>query len=111
MADFILTNADFREKLTANGVDPTDTTTYPDTQSCLKLVNDILDSLREAQLKQNADATEGADVNIISATGRGITEEREYPPGSGTLVTVTPVARTIGYTERIQVSSFIPNLA
>ncbi len=111
MADYILTNADFRAKLTANGVDLANDIKYKDTDSCLRLVNDILDALREAQLEQNQTSADGADVDIISNTGRGVAEQREFPPGSGTFLTVLPVSRQVSYTLVSEVTSFVPNLA
>lgn len=109
MADYIITNADFRAAITAAGFTgiTLDATAYPDVQSCNKAVKDFLDALEAAQTTQNAAAAAGADVSVIT-TGVGTPANVEYPPNSGTFYVAQPVARSVTYQQVQTVSDFIP---
>lgn len=106
----IITNAELRAKLTAIGSDVSiPVLDYPDAESALTAVSQLLDALVQAQADQNAFANPGEDVlAVVTATG-GATQY-EYPPASGTFYTVKPKTYTFSLNVVESVSNSFPIL-
>lgn len=106
----IILNEDLRAKLTAIGsAVSVPAASYPDGESCLTAVAEVLDALGQAQADQNAFANAGEDVlALVTATG-GATQY-EYPPASGTFYTVKPKTYTFSLNVVESVSNSFPIL-
>ncbi len=100
-----------RDALTARGFTgiTLDATAYPDGTNAIKVVNDFVIALQDAQQVQNDAAATGADVSLVTRAV-GPTEDREYPPGSGTNIAVNPVAISLNFAQQSAVVTTIPNL-
>lgn len=103
-----ITNADFRALLPA-GVSFS-AVQYPDTESALAACADILDALLAAQSAQNALAPAGQDVSSLVAVNGG-QQQIEFPPGSGTNITVIPRVYTLTIFMENTVTNTYPVLA
>lgn len=101
-----------RDALTARGLTGItfDAATYPDGTNAINPLNDLLLAIGDAQQAQNDVAIDGSDVQLVTRAV-GAAETREYPPGSGTFVTVQPVSVSVSFAQQSTVTTTFPNLA